>query len=569
MKLDQNNIDDLFKDALGDFTEQPSSGAWKNIAGKLFWNDLAHFRFVKAPKVWVGVASAGLIITTLFFMNPVSEQELAVNPEMTQNKEKVTIENAGAGSSISEPSNTNETYIINPDNKNEVNRMLPLSPKLPEIPAADKQIVPIQKSNSEFTEISIQTVTTPAQSDHNMVQDEALSGENADQPDVIETAGAVALVSGVSTPVSPGDTPVKKSAGAAFVNENPSTSTMANQEGSPKTDEVPAISINTTENPISVEQLESKEIRSLEMIARDAGSLDQAQPSDLQTQFLSSRQFDESVNNAGKIQKIHSLSFSMGQLFKGKYKPPKRSFQEPGMSLYRGHQPYFSVSAYFAPEVTEYTRMASQSRENSYLGGVAVSYNSSKYVLQSGLEISYSNDLGDYMVNMDTYDSVGYYNEVIGFVIDPNNPDSVILQIEQVAIWDSVSHQSHQQTQNSYTYLQIPIMFGYKAMESGRFSAHIKAGPSFSFLLNRKEPQPDFQFQGATIKSVENYTPQRLNTCIQILVSLALQFNFTENFGLLVEPTYRYYLNSVYDVNDESIKNPYGIGVRGGLFYNF
>ncbi len=269
------------------------------------------------------------------------------------------------------------------------------------------------------------------------------------------------------------------------------------------------------------------------------------------------------------LKKMHSLSFSIGQLLRGKYKPPQRSFGQSTMEMYRGTASYFSTSLYFVPEATEYARPMSKSRENSYGAGWALSYHTSHYLIQGGIEMVRSNDLGDYMVNMTSWDSVGYYQHVTGFVIDPDNPDSVILQTETVTIMDSVDHQSHQQTHNRYTYLQFPLMIGYKAMESGIFSAYIKAGPSFSFLLNTKEPPLNYSRPDATINGIDNFTAPRLSMNIQILVSLSLNFQITERFGILIEPTYRYYLNPVYDLNGESLKNPYGIGARGGLFINF
>jgi hypothetical protein len=219
--------------------------------------------------------------------------------------------------------------------------------------------------------------------------------------------------------------------------------------------------------------------------------------------------------------------------------------------------------------MTDYSRMASSSREQNYIGGLAMSYKSSRYLLQGGIELSYSNDLGDYMVNMRTFDSTGYYNNIGSFTINPDNPDSVIFNTTTVAVWDSAHHQSLEQTQNHYTYLQFPFMVGYKAMESGVFAAYIKAGPCFSFLLNRKEPRLNYYNPDATIQNIDNFTPTRLNASIQILVSLSLQFQISDNIGIMVEPTYRYYLRSVYDVQGGTLKNPYGIGVRGGVFYNF
>jgi len=276
-----------------------------------------------------------------------------------------------------------------------------------------------------------------------------------------------------------------------------------------------------------------------------------------------------SERGSGKIQKMHSLSFTLGQFFKGKYKPPKRDYEALNASKYRGSNHIISLAAYFAPEMTEYERTASTSREQNYIGGLAVNYSRLNYMLQGGFEICYSYDLGDYMVHMETFDSTGYYNDINSFTIDPQNPDSIIFNTVPVAVWDSVPHQSHEQTQNQYTYLQLPFMIGYKAYERGLFSAYIKTGPSFSFLLNRKEPTLTYYNPDATVQNIDNYTPTRMNTSIQILVSLCLQFQPTEKFGIMVEPTYRYYLRSVYEVQGSSLKNPYGIGVRGGIFYNF
>ena len=158
----------------------------------------------------------------------------------------------------------------------------------------------------------------------------------------------------------------------------------------------------------------------------------------------------------------------------------------------------------------------------------------------------------------------------ICFEVDPENPGELIFHTHTVEVWDTVQHHSHEQTRNAYTYLQVPVMVGYKALESGIFSAHIKAGPSFSFLLNRREPGLEFHTPGnATVAGIDNFTAPRIETNVQVLVSLALQMQFAERVGLLIEPTYRYYLNPVYDVNNKSLKNPYGIGVRGGLFFNF
>jgi hypothetical protein len=171
---------------------------------------------------------------------------------------------------------------------------------------------------------------------------------------------------------------------------------------------------------------------------------------------------------------------------------------------------------------------------------------------------------------METFDSIGFYNHVNGFTVDPET-GQIIFDTHEVGVWDSISHNSHQQTQTNYTYLQFPVLFGYKAMESGNFSVHLKAGPNFSLLLNRREPGLDFYLPGATVNAIENYSLPRINANVQLLVSLGLQWQVTEKLGILAEPVYRQYLNTVYDLNSDNgtLKNPYSFGLRAGIYFTF
>jgi hypothetical protein len=280
---------------------------------------------------------------------------------------------------------------------------------------------------------------------------------------------------------------------------------------------------------------------------------------------------NERITSTGKIQRMHSLGYSLGYLFRGKYKPPQRELNSQELYKSRKKNNHLSLAVYLLPEVTEYSRLASSSREKSFATGVALSYNTPKHLIQGGIEISYFYDLCDYMVRMATWDSVGYINDVAGFVIDPENPGNIIFETNEVGVWDSISHRSHQQTRNNYTYLQFPVMFGYKAMDYGIFSAYIKAGPNFSLLLNKQEPGLDFYYPGATINAIENYSMPRVKANVQLLVSLGLQIQASEKLGILAEPVYRRYLNTVYDINNnnEKLKNPYSIGFRAGVYYTF
>jgi hypothetical protein len=557
--MNLNNIDDIFEKGLAEYSEQPSKGLWNKISGKMLRYELFRLNFTNVPKLWIGAAAAGMLAVSLFIINPFAVEPVEELPATAIQKDAPTKE-----------SNPPEESIFIPDE---------------DIAQADKSAIPGSPSLTTINEVQDQTL------DESIVIDEP------------ETIGASDSQTEIDARIATGDTkntPVPAAAELAIANKNEVTDVAVQPEETStpnytKASEalpggaVVAIAPETAknsdaENPSGIKTISGDTPESL---TRDANEREISQLNSREVKLstdgpdyqlnerLSSEaptlviaNLDRTGQESGKIQKMSSKSYQLVQFFKGKYKPPKRKFDEKSASLYKTNKPFFSMAAYFSPEMTEYARMASTSREISYAGGLALSYNKAKFLVEAGLEYSYTNDLGDYMVDMETYDSIGYYNEVGGFVPDPDNPGSVIFETSTVEVYDSVQHNLHQQTQNHYAYLQFPVMIGYQAVERGLFSAYIKAGPSFSFLLNKQEQGLNFYDPDATVNQIENYTPNRMNTSIQVLVSVRFKFQLNENLGILAEPTYRYYLKSVYDTSNDQLKNPYGIGVRCGLYFD-
>lgn len=565
MRIDHNHIDDLFKEGLDQFAEVPQQGVWNRISSRLLWREIIRFNFSNVHGLLTGMTLAGILVAAVMFYTTDTgspEKSISAGQAGEVNKLKPP------------PENTTSSFIAENQGRSGQERQTDghaaglesasedADPAFESSPVpADETGHPDDHALDEMIRKGLQQANAgpPEEIAASEVSGVTVEGQaNREQlPDPRQAENASLMPEGSSEALLPNQLPQQMEAGipgeeaaaaqqpgisdenanpsSAVQNVGPIGSVMAQQETRV------IIPQNEPENVIGY--AEGRE--SIDMI----NSLDEAQPGDLQ--------------------KMHSLSFAIGQFFKGKYKAPKRSYQTSTMDMYRGDNGYFSLSAYIAPEITNYTRSMSSSRESSYLGGVALGYHSSRYIIQGALEFSYHNDLGDYMVNMTSWDSVGFYQDITGFEVDPDNPDSVIFHTETVTIYDSVDHQLHQQTHNYYTYLQFPVMIGYKAMESGIFSAYLKAGPNFSFLLTRNEPGLIYTQSDATIQGIDNYTAPRLKTSIQVLLSLSMQLQITEQLGILFEPTYRYYLNPVYDVSGEKLNNPYSIGIRSGLFVNF
>jgi hypothetical protein len=545
MDSEYNKIDDIFRKALEGATEQPSAGLWRRISGRLLWKEVARFNFTNFPAGWVGVAAAGILAATMMIYNfSETAPENIPSPNIS---EKTIVDEAQKSSS--------QPGLI--DGNSRINASATETKPSENNPLQDNRT----DKNTAVADDEKSSTETESQN----------SSSTARQDQQTNNAGAGFQNNAASSKLPDNqisNTVVPKSTTAIAAAQ--STASLKTIEGHQQ----PALS--SDENILAEQRRETHEINQLEkrkgLINPDNNTtgLDEI-PNSGEGLVITpgTEMMMMKERSSGKIQKMHSLSFSLGQFFKGKYKPPKRDYEKLNSSKYHGSNHIISLAAYFAPEMTEYERTASTSREQNYIGGLAVNYSRLNYLLQGGFELCYSYDLGDYMVHMETFDSTGYYNDIGSFTIDPENPDSIIFNTVPVAVWDSVPHQAHEQTQNQYSYLQLPFMIGYKAYERGLFSAYIKTGPSFSFLLNRKEPTLNYYNPNATVQNIDNYTPTRMNTSIQILVSLLLQFQPTEKFGIMVEPTYRYYLRSVYEVQGSSLKNPYGIGIRGGIFYNF
>jgi len=585
MKSNLNNIDEIFREGLTNFAHEPESGLWKKIAGKLLWREILHFNFTNLPAAWTGIAATGIVVTSLLVYNLLPTQNPQTILTVTENVREQTTD-----APLSDASKYAQNIITDEPANLKVNNSRDEAPENvqntghPNSEISVKQSTVIQQSentgqNNVESEYFISDVENATKvTNHEAEATTSLKNESleTESPEVTESLAETSQRS-LGVAVIP-EKEHNENAPVAFAVQSSKVAIASLPQENVLADS-PEVSVEQTSSLSKITSTGNPEISQINPLKQEVADDVTDQSTDIITQesviteseqLLANKSLKENKSAVtGKSQNMNSLSHTFGAFFKGRYKPPKRDFDEGAMELYRGKTKYFSISAYGAFEMTDYTRTASASRENTYLGGASVSYHSSKYVFQGGLEFSYMNDVGDYMVDMSTYDSVGFYYGVGEFVVDPENPDSVIFVIQKVTVYDSVQHQPCYQTQNSYSYLQIPLMIGYKAYQRGRFSAYINAGPSISILLNNNVSNFTYSNPEATVHSINNYSLPRLSATIQVLVNLSFQYQLSKDVGILVEPTYRYYIQGVYDVNGEDLKKPSAVGIKGGIYYNF
>lgn len=268
--------------------------------------------------------------------------------------------------------------------------------------------------------------------------------------------------------------------------------------------------------------------------------------------------------NKTRIKKFKPVSFK--NFFKNRHVPKINPIFNNTLLKDNYKKKYdLSLGAYFSPEIIN---NRTKPNKNSYTFGIDVNCNFSNYVLRSGIGILYSEDNGCFKIDYERYDSIGFYNYVNSFIVDPGNPDSIIFNTSIVNVYDSVQHTDDSQTKNHYTYLRFPFIVGNKVMNFKKISCTIYAGTVLSLLINKNEPNLNFYKDDIKIINIDNNTPMRIKTIWQFQISVGFAYNLTDKLKISLEPTYRYYINSIYN-NNLTSKRPYSVGLRTGIMFNF
>jgi hypothetical protein len=229
---------------------------------------------------------------------------------------------------------------------------------------------------------------------------------------------------------------------------------------------------------------------------------------------------------------------------------------------------FFSAGLSVSPEVSFYRSSTADYQMNGWLN-LEATYHISRFSIASGVSVGYVSDQGNYRIDYRSRDSVGYYESVTGFTVNPDNPQEIIYTTELMNVYDSLYHVADDRTQNRFTYIQIPLLFGYRFFETSRLGLTLQAGPAVSFLTGRREAEPYINYPHARIIRITDNTPARTPVSWQLWLSVRVDYQITKQLSLFAEPTYKYSFR-VYEPNSEGKTtgaNSIGLGI--GIQYNF
>jgi len=169
-------------------------------------------------------------------------------------------------------------------------------------------------------------------------------------------------------------------------------------------------------------------------------------------------------------------------------------------------------------------------------------------------------------------DTVWFYNldSLLIGVLDslPIYDSTLEIGYNNIPIWDIDSNNTTKKhiVQNKYTYLEIPLIFGYEITRN-KFSYTLRAGLITGIFLNAKGSNISFD-DSKTITSLNKELPF-LKTNFTLLFGCGLNYKLTENYSLISEFMYRKSLNSLFD-NSYPVSQKYNtIGLKLGVRYTF
>jgi hypothetical protein len=189
------------------------------------------------------------------------------------------------------------------------------------------------------------------------------------------------------------------------------------------------------------------------------------------------------------------------------------------------------------------------------------------FYLETGLGFNVSDDDGQYKIDYEQYDSIGYYYKVNSFAIDEITGQPVY-NTGVEAVFDTVNYNTSESTRNTYTYLYLPLYAGVKLYEFKRLSLNLQAGIIYSVLISQHEPDASYTNDQATRITITNENPSRISSNWIGAASLGLQYQISPTLHLNIEPMLKYYFKPVYERRYDP-KATFGAGLRVGLYFKF
>jgi hypothetical protein len=195
--------------------------------------------------------------------------------------------------------------------------------------------------------------------------------------------------------------------------------------------------------------------------------------------------------------------------------------------------------------------------------------NHKKFYFETGIGYRFMEQSGSYKIDYLSLDSIGYFNKVTSFDINPNDPENIILHYKEVTVFDSIQHTVYNSPDFDYRYLTIPLKIGYSVWNHKKMFMAIETGIDYNLLMKTVTAQPGLDIPG-DITNIVNETQKRTKNTWIFNVSARAGYRIKNKMVIYIQPGYSKYVNSIYDVKSgyNNVK-PCIINLKGGILFDF
>ncbi len=198
-----------------------------------------------------------------------------------------------------------------------------------------------------------------------------------------------------------------------------------------------------------------------------------------------------------------------------------------------------------------------------------IGMNLKKFYLETGMGYRYMRQTGNYQINYRTYDSVGYYNQVTSFEVDPNDENNIILHYKETVVYDSIHHVAFTSPYFNYRYLTFPVKIGYSFWSKKRIFMAAETGMEYNRLIKSVIPGAGFD-QPGDIMNIINQTESRSLNTWKLNLGIRLGYRVNNSILFILQTDYGKYLNSIYDTEKGYIEEkPCIINFKGAVLFDF
>jgi len=183
--------------------------------------------------------------------------------------------------------------------------------------------------------------------------------------------------------------------------------------------------------------------------------------------------------------------------------------------------------------------------------------------LQIGAGIGISKDDGIFNVNYSQYDSIGYYEQVNSFFLNPSTGQPEFSTTTE-GVFDTIAYGFQETTRNLYYYFRIPLTAGLKVYDFKKIALYAEIGGTYSLLFKKHEPGIKYTNDQATQLEIIDNTPSRVQSNVQLSLGAGLKYRLSNKFDLRLDGMYNYYWNAIIERQYKQ-KSPFSVSLKVGI----